>query len=564
MKLIYIQSIIFLLFNYIVVSCTNPKVQETMDCAETLMEEQPDSAIVILSSVNKSELSGNQERARYAVLMSMALDKNYIDTTTFDVLQPAIDYYPKHGTPDDKLRTYYYQGVIFQNRGERENALNSYIKGFDISQGCCDSLTLARSLVAQARLYKDFYDFNSYSNLYSRAAEIYGHKNRQKLEFECLLNALNGAIILGDENRSDSLLSVCNSFPSLDDRQIDALKEYRLSYALKFRSIEDLRNIIQDYTPRLKPGGNNILNLAFAYNKIGDNETARQLLDALDAGKVGYDTTKYQYIHVFVLRDLEEYKDAFHASWDLSMRLDSINTAKFEQKSQTMEEKHQIELIAHEDARRKTIIIWGCVCGILFLTMGVVILFLLMRSNRIKKELAIQKLQMKDEENACLKSDKEILVRQVEALKNESEQLKTIIDGKEELPTEVQDAIKIRIEMLNSLLAGFISDSDRHEKPLETRVRELTENTAEFMNSNRLAFQVSHPDFVKYFEDHGLTVDEINYVCLYAIGLRGREVGNYIKKPGHVNTSSAIRKKLGIDKHETNIGIYVRKLLHSL
>jgi hypothetical protein len=84
------------------------------------------------------------------------------------------------------------------------------------------------------------------------------------------------------------------------------------------------------------------------------------------------------------------------------------------------------------------------------------------------------------------------------------------------------------------------------------------------MNSNRLAFQASHPHFIRYFEEHGLTVEEINYVCLYAIGLKGKEVGAYMKKRSHVNTSSTIRKKLGIDKHETNIGIYVRKLLKGL
>jgi hypothetical protein len=84
------------------------------------------------------------------------------------------------------------------------------------------------------------------------------------------------------------------------------------------------------------------------------------------------------------------------------------------------------------------------------------------------------------------------------------------------------------------------------------------------MNSNRLAFKASHPRFIKFFEDHDLSVDEINYVCLYAIGLRGKEVGNYMKKRSHVNTSSAIRRKLGIDKHDTNLGIYVRKLLKSV
>ena len=117
--------------------------------------------------------------------------------------------------------------------------------------------------------------------------------------------------------------------------------------------------------------------------------------------------------------------------------------------------------------------------------------------------------------------------------------------------------------MLNTLLASYITANDSYGNPYDKWVKEITENTAEFMNSNRLAFQASHPRFIQYFEDHGLTVDEINYVCLYALGLRGKEVGNYIKKRSHVNMSSAIRKNLGIDKHETNIGIYVRRLLQN-
>ena len=115
--------------------------------------------------------------------------------------------------------------------------------------------------------------------------------------------------------------------------------------------------------------------------------------------------------------------------------------------------------------------------------------------------------------------------------------------------------------MLNGLLAGYITSNEKYEKPYEAWVSEITGNKEAFMNTNRLAFKASHPEFIEYFEKHGLTDDEINYVCLYAIGLKGKEVGEYIKKRSHINISSAIRKKLGIDKHETNIGIYVRRLL---
>ncbi|MDE6291174.1 MAG: hypothetical protein K2M16_06555, partial [Muribaculaceae bacterium] len=139
--------------------------------------------------------------------------------------------------------------------------------------------------------------------------------------------------------------------------------------------------------------------------------------------------------------------------------------------------------------------------------------------------------------------------------------LKELLESEKEMPQEVRKAIQTRIGMLNAYLASQISDHKEFEKAYDDWVAEHTANTEEFMNSNRLAFQASHPRFIRYFEEHGLTESEINYVCLYAIGLRGKDVGAYMRKRSHVNISSAIRRKLGIDKHESNIGIYVRRLL---
>ncbi len=182
-----------------------------------------------------------------------------------------------------------------------------------------------------------------------------------------------------------------------------------------------------------------------------------------------------------------------------------------------------------------------------------------LKTEREKLSLENANLQLERDKKAM---EAENLTHRVETLENESESLKTLLDTPEEVPVAVREAIRTRIVMLNSLLAGYITDNSKYVEPYDMWVKQLTENTEEFMNSNRLAFQASHPRFIRYFEDHGLTESEINYVCLYAIGLRGKEVGNYMKKRSHVNISSAIRKKLCIDKHDTNIGIYVRKILN--
>lgn len=608
----HLFRLMLLLLACCITSCSNHKQKETLNRAESLMEAHPDSALTILEGIEKSELGSKEEKARYALLMSMALDKNYIDTTSFDVLQPAIDYYLENGNPTEKLRTYYYQGRIFQNKKDRDNALNSFIKGIDVSTGSNDSLYIARTLVAQAAQYSEFYDFDSYTNCHLRAAKIYKNLSLKWNEFDCLLNALNGSIALNNKAKGDSILALCNEFNNLDSIQNLTLNEYKLSHALKFGEIQDIENLIKNQEDNSDLDTNGLLNLALAYNKVGTDVKAVHLLGSINNGHE-YDTLKYLAVSVPVLENMGDYKNALSVYKTFSLKMDSINTFRFDQKSKSIEEKHQIELQAEQDAREKTKIIWSCVTGIIFLGLIVVILFLLFRSNKTQKDLAIEKAKNTELENKQLKSDKdkaiqeakikdlendrlkaekeraineakikelenenlkaerdkkaleaENLAHRVEILENESASLKELMDSQEELPSEVQEAIKVRIEMLNALMAGYITNNDQYEKPYESWIKELTDNTEEFMNSNRLAFQVSHPRFIQYFEDHDLTVSEINYVCLYAIGLRGKEVGNYMKKRSHVNISSGIRKKLGIDKHETNIGIYVRKLLKEL
>lgn len=536
-----------------------------MDLAENLMEARPDSALAILSSVDSTRLSDDEAKARYALLMSMALDKNYIDTTNFNVLQPAIDYYFENGTPDEKLRTYYYQGVIFLNKGERDNALSSFEKGTQMFNESSDSLTIARLLVAQGLIYNELFDFDSYIRLYLEAAEIYKTLSREDWEADCLLNALNGLLFLEKQQQCDSILNMLSHFKDLPPTLQQILQRHKLTYAINFGSENEIKHQIQ--IMNIASQEDNLF-LAHAYSKIGENEKAKSLLDYVASNEQPYDTIRYLAISVSTLEGLGHYKEALTAYKRFSYKHDIIDMQKFKRQIQVVEEKQRIELKASEDARHKSLIIWICIGGITLLALGSVILLLLVRSNRSKKDLAVEKARTAELEKRQIRAERdkkaleaENLAHRVAMLELESKNLKELLDAQEELPPEVQKEIRTRIEMLNSLLAGYITSNDNFGQTYETWVKKLTKNTDEFMNSTRLAFQVSHPRFIQYFKDHNLTTNEINYVCLYAIGLKGKDVGDYIKKPGHVNISSAIRKKLGIDKHETNLGIYVRRLM---
>ena len=93
---------------------------------ESFIVQRPDSALAVLERIDTEELASKEEKAKHALLLSMAFDKNVIDRTDFEVLQPAIDYYKDNGSATDRLRTCYYQGRIYENQGNLAQAMTCF------------------------------------------------------------------------------------------------------------------------------------------------------------------------------------------------------------------------------------------------------------------------------------------------------------------------------------------------------------------------------------------------------------------------------------------------------
>ena len=66
--------------------------------------------------------------AKYALLLSQALDKNYIDLQSDSIIAPAVRYYENHGTPDERMKAFYYRGRISMNANDYDNATEYFIK----------------------------------------------------------------------------------------------------------------------------------------------------------------------------------------------------------------------------------------------------------------------------------------------------------------------------------------------------------------------------------------------------------------------------------------------------
>ena len=150
-----------------------------LDTADSLMEQRPDSALALLRRIDTLRLSAQHDRARYAMLLSMALDKNYIDLKDFHVLQPAIDYYEDHGTPTEQMRTFYYQGRIYDNAGNMSKALQTYLKALEKGKESNDILTKARTYSAQIQPYEQLMAFDKAIEAGKKAAYYFQKAGKQ-------------------------------------------------------------------------------------------------------------------------------------------------------------------------------------------------------------------------------------------------------------------------------------------------------------------------------------------------------------------------------------------------
>lgn len=372
-----------------VFSCTdNSEAEKRLTSAEALMNQHPDSALAILQGIDRSSLSSGKEKARYALLMSQALDKNYIDTTTFDILQPAIDYYIDKGTPDEKLTTFYYQGRIYQNKGDEDNAMLSFINAREIT-GVTDTLTFAHLLVAQGVLYLRQYKTTDFVENNLEAAKLYGAIGRHTLEIGSYAKALNGYVTMNDRHAADSVMSICipltREYPDGEASLFPAI----LGYTIDFGSPDDIKAFLDNYGD-FELDRDAAMDFARGYSKIGELDKAWDMITSVSPGAHPADSLKYATVKLDILERQGKYEEAFDLYRDYSAMLERYQKDLLTQDLLFSDKKHQLEVDVLQERTQKERFVWIALGVILLL---IIIYQMWVRKLRIEHENDLLKIQ---------------------------------------------------------------------------------------------------------------------------------------------------------------------------
>ena len=519
-------------------SCDGGVMSGRLGEIESYIEKRPADALESLKSIDASALVRRADKARYALLMAMALDKTYVDADDFSVLQPAIDYYEKNGSPTDRMRTAYYEGRIYSNRGEMTSAMRSWLRAVDVGDKSDDVLTKARTYFAMGNVYSRLFQWDKYVETYIKAAELFEAGGVERSYHHSILRIVSGYSALGNKDEAKSWLDKATAlYDKMTDSNKSSYYSSYLTYLTTFGLVDEIPAVLSAY---IRSGLDiDWLSVANGYLNVGDFKAAKAAIDreADYAGNEGR-TIRYWAVRSQIYEGLGDTQEAFGAYKNYIAFNDAYSHAIHNYDMQFMEQKHELESrILKSDKGRWTAI------AIALSALALALLVALLLSRRI----AAQKLE---------KDRYKLLLGQAEL---EKERLEKALMMQ---PDEVSKAlIDERLGVLNQLLLADIMKDSMMEVEASTRLREFYDDKEGFMNSNRMIFAASHPGFIQYLEEKGLDVSEINHCCLYAIGMNGKDVISFLGKGGSYNVASRIRKKLGIDSNTTNLDKYIRKLI---
>lgn len=543
MKIFYILFITCLVF----LACnTENNVNKYLNEIDSYIETLPDSALYALKKIEPTALTNKRDRAKHALLMSMALDKNYVDMTDFSVIQPAIDYYKENGSYTDRLRTLYYTGRIYKNIGNNESAMECYVKGIYLNKYPHDTLTMARVFFSKGLINNDIYNYNGFCSDMLQAAHLFEISNRNKSKINALLHAANGYLQLRELNEAMNILNEIEKSigqkNNMDNSQLSRYYWVYIMFSYLNGAKEDVEKYITEYIQNVNEDTIDWLDIAIGYYKIGNYAKSVEAIKKHEK-RNGIKKVRYHALKSQLYESIGD-SDTALKNYKLYLKIsDSIDLVIFKSNTKFVENKFQMEIELQKEKTHK--IVSFLIIVILLVSILCIYIYIKHLQNRRKTE-------------------KELLGLKYSILESEKSKLEEILQSNNSILQNSRNILLQRLNLLNNFFVANISNKEKREIKAHKEIITLLSERSNFITSNIKVYEISHPQFIEYLKSHNLTLMEIGYCCLYAIGLKIKDAGVYMNTSSHYNINTEIRRKLNICPNSTNLDIYIRNLVDTL
>lgn len=235
------------------VSCSHPgssKVRDRhsvailLDRAESMLGTNDSTALATLDSIDATAIRSRKQNARYALLYSEALYKNYIPVASDSLIMEAIRYYSTGSDIRSRFRAFYLVGCIYSELDRKPDALLAFTQAEHLASAITDDYQLGLLSTQLGLAFFNSFDFSRALDYYNAAYTHYSKAGKDShkmhalydiascqlqlnnpewaytlfdsiqtmasnagdsyLLYNCQLNKLNSSMLLGDNLRAET------------------------------------------------------------------------------------------------------------------------------------------------------------------------------------------------------------------------------------------------------------------------------------------------------------------------------------------------------------------------
>ena len=565
--MIHFRNIIILLtavFLLVLASCHHDTaiMRELSHIDSMVYHQQEREALPLLQQMNTEQFS-NEERAYHAVLLSMALYKNYVPCTNDSAINQAVKYFKKSGDDLKYLKALVAQGCVNEDMGHLEQAVKSYHQAEKLRLST-DSSMIAYAKLRLGVLYQGQVVGSGTIALekFKEALPLYKSLGDKHYEQVCL-NSIGG-IYRNIDDKHDSAVIYMKEAIKLAQAENDEYNVFANRYILSeyYLVREQDYQLSKKYALQAITANPAIIDhprahyrLASSYLLLGRPDSAVYYLSKAPVAKTATDSVVYYEL----MSELEHrywknegkskgYIQLAHAIAD-SLTINGLNHRLLE-----VEKKYDVQLaelnhLKNESRLKGTLLLAA------LLALGLLALAFLVWRYR-------NQLKTRQNEIEMLKAD---LSGSLASLKQMQQQLDTRDhndEGKKAQNDELRTIINKQIDTVHQLMSwSYQYDSDKFAaKFRETMtLTGVGDDSNYWSNLQALVNDLYDNVLVKAQEEAGGTLNEseLNLLALYCCGFSRTVV---MVTMGYKNVGTVYNKKLQIAKklHVNDLDDYLR------
>lgn len=428
--------------------------------------------------------------------------------------------------------------------------MNALVNAEKFYNNDISSAELGYLMMRKGDIYYRYFDYVKAIDAYSRGSELFLTAGDTLNHSRALLLLCDACILNLDVKRARECITVMKANEKFYQGQSEhayhlcQIKLTELEYGA-----EAAVPLIDAYLADLPAEGTPDWRiLAFYYNEAGEYEKAlHSIRKEAETKDISRDQNYYVVLYQ-VLKSQGDYKAALTALERHNVLADSLARIQHTSDTRFIEERHFF--FEDKEARRRDM-------NTILLGFFIILIAVLLALRETRKRLS---KSMQD--NVLISIEKARVEKLYADALIEREALNKMAEATN-ADDEMKAVIKQRLALLNKVIASYITDSSSANKEANAQIEMLISNREAFLESTRKSFEAGHPKFMSYLRSRGLTDWEVNYCCLYLVGLNGKEIGEYINLKRHYTYGSVIRHKLGLGEHDRNLANHLKNLLEN-